>query len=285
MAKNLIIDTFIKLRMPQTWDRKQNRPTERVLSFICSIVNTRTGNFVRTEFRRNPIEISIVPDSDGNSKNDRYRASRSKINEEYVILASLDMRQLVDRLYDKYKDEISMEEIEYYRRNMQPSRLHQWMIEIYFHSYTGSSYEFPLLRNIDWFKLLLIMRHDIMKRLGVDNNTLLDSVLPLMLTSNIEERPVGEKTYLKDMKYLKDDPSYILLSEKYYSMMVAIDENQIKKFLIIFANSKYKFVLFEEKDLLNQEITVNKRQLIDELMTFLILSNEDISVRSISDRD
>ena len=264
--------------MPQTWNHLKGQPCERVLSFLCSIINTHISIFIMQVFRRNLIETSIVPDADGNSKNDRYRASKMKINEEYVIVCSMDMRNLVDNLYKKYEHEITMDEIEYYRRNMKPSRLHQLLIEIYFFNYTSSSQEFALLRNIDWYKLLLIIRKDMMRRMNVDKNSLLDSPLTLLLTANIEETPVGEKMYIKDTKYLKDHPEYNLLTEKYYSTIVDINEDIIKKFLITFVNSKYKFVLYEDQSLLDKEISLNKRELIDELLNFLVLANTNISI-------
>lgn len=280
MSRNVIIDNFIKFQMPQTWNGIKEQPNERVLSFLCSIINTHISIFIMQVFRRNLIETSIVPDADGNSKNDRYRASKMKINEEYVITCSMDMRQLVDTLYKKYEKDISMEEIEYYRRNMKPSRLHQLMIEIYFFNYTSSSQEFALLRNLDWYKLLLIMRKDIMRRFNVNKDSLLDSALVLILTANIEETPVGEKMYIKDTKYLKDHEVYNDLVKKFYSTIVDINEDIIKKFLITFVNSKYKFVLFEEQQLFDEEISLNKRELIDELLNFLIMANTNISLES-----
>lgn len=284
MSRNVIIDNFIKFQMPQTWNGVKEQPNERVLSFLCSIINTHISIFIMQVFRRNLIETSIVPDADGNSKNDRYRASKMKINEEYVITCSMDMRQLVDTLYKKYEKDISMEEIEYYRRNMKPSRLQQLMIEIYFFNYTSSSQEFALLRNLDWFKLLLIMRQDIMRRFNVTKDTLLDSALVLIMTANIEETPVGEKMYIKDTKYLKDHEVYNALVKKFYSTIVDINEDIIKKFLITFVNSKYKFVLYEEQKLLDEEISLNKRELIDELLNFLIMANTNISLESMLDQ-
>ena len=59
-----------------------------------------------------------------------------------------------------------------------------------------------------------------------------------------------------------------------------INEDIIKKFLITFVNSKYRFVLFEEPKLLDEEISLNKRELIDQLLNFLIMSNENISVQT-----
>lgn len=280
MSRNVIIDNFIKFQMPQTWNGVKEQPNERVLSFLCSIINTHISIFIMQVFRRNLIETSIVPDADGNSKNDRYRASKMKINEEYVITCSMDMRQLVDKLYKKYEKEISIEEIEYYRRNMKPSRLHQLMIEIYFFNYTSSSQEFALLRNLDWWKLLLIMRKDIMRRFNVTKDTLLDSSLALIMTANIEETPVGEKMYIKDTKYLKDHEVYNELVNKFYSTIVDINEDIIKKFLITFVNSKYKFVLYEHKELLDEEISLNKRELIDGLLDFLIMANTNISLEN-----
>lgn len=277
IRRNVIIDNFIKFQMPQTWNTIKGQPNERVLSFLCSIINTHISIFIMQVFRRNLIETSIVPDADGNSKNDRYRASKMKINEEYVITCSLDMRHLVDELYAKYEKDITPEEIDYYRRNMKPNRLHQLMIEIYFFNYTSSSQEFALLRNLDWYKLLLIMRKDIMRRFNVTKDTLLDSTLALILTANIEETPVGEKMYIKDTKYLKDHPVYTALVERYYSTIVDINEDIIKKFLITFANSKYRFVLYEEQDLLDEEITLNKRELIDQLLNFLVMANTGVS--------
>lgn len=203
-----------------------------------------------------------------------------KINEEYVITCSMDMNNLVNDLFKKYEKDISIDELEYYRRNMKPSRLHQLMIEIYFFNYTSSSVEFALLRNIDWYKLLLIMRKDIMRRFNVTKDSLLDSTLSLILTANIEETPVGEKMYVKDTKYLKDNEEYNILISKFYSTIVDMNEDIIKKFLITFVNSKYKFVLYEEPDLLDQDIVLNKRELIDQLMNFLILSNTAISIKT-----
>lgn len=277
ISRNVIIDNFIKFQMPQTWNGVKGQPNERVLSFLCSIINTHISIFIMQVFRRNLIETSIVPDADGNSKNDRYRASKMKINEEYVITCSMDMRQLVDDLYARYEKEITPEEIDYYRRNMKPNRLHQLMIEIYFFNHTSSSQEFALLRNLDWFKLLLIMRKDIMRRFNVTKGTLLDSTLALILTANIEETPVGEKMYIKDTKYLKDHEVYNALVERYYSTIVDINEDIIKKFLITFANSKYRFVLYEHQELLDEEISLNKRELIDQLLNFLVMANTGVS--------
>jgi len=201
-----------------------------------------------------------------------------KINEEYVIVCSMDMRELVNKLYDKYKNEITMEEIEYYRRNLKPSRYHQLFIEIFFFGYTSSSQEFALLRNLDWFKLLLIMKKEIIRRMNIDPRNLIDSPLPMLLTSNIEEIPVGDKVYLKDLKYLKDHEDYKLLVDKYYNTIVAINEDIVKKFLINIINSKFTFVLYEDQSLLGEQITMNKRELIDHLLNFLIVSNTNIDL-------
>ena len=206
MTRNTIIDNFIKFQMPQTWNAAKGQPNERVLSFLCSIINTHISIFIMQVFRRNLIETSIIPDAEGNSKNDRYRASKMKVNEEYTITCSMDMRQLVDRLFKQYENDITPEEIDYYRHNLKPSRLQQLMIEIYFFNHTSSSQEFALLRNLDWYKLLLIMRRDIMRRFNVTKDSILESTLTLILTANIEETPVGEKMYIKDTKYLNNDP-------------------------------------------------------------------------------
>jgi hypothetical protein len=282
MSRNIIIDNFIKFRLAQTWNSAKEQPVERVLSFLCSIVNTHISIFTLQIFRRNLIEVNMTPDADGNSKSDRFRASKMKLNEEYVILSTMDMRQLVDHLYHKYEKYITPQEIDYYRKHLKPSRLHQLMIEIYFFNYTQSSAEFSLLSYQDWYKLLLIMRYDMMRRFNITKDTLLDSSLTLIMTANIEETPVGEKMYLKDTKYLKDNKEYDLLITRYYNTIVDISEDIIKKFLVTFVNSKYRFVLYEEPKLLDEEISLNKRELIDQLLNFLIMSNENISVQSLN---
>ena len=231
-------------------------------------------------FRRNLIEVSMVTDPDGNSKTDRYRASKMKVNEEYVTLCSMDMRQLVETLFKKYENDITPEELDYYRKHLKPSRLQQLMIEIYFFNYTSSSAEFALLRNIDWYKLLLVMRLDIMRRFNITKDSILDSMLVLILTANIEETPVGEKVYVKDTKFLDKDEDYNTLVTKFYSTIVDMNPDIIKKFLITFANSKYKFVLYEEPDLLDQDITINKRELMSSILNFLVLSNTSISLEN-----
>lgn len=236
-------------------------------------------------FKRNLIETTIAQDADGNSKNDRYRASKMKINEEHVTISTLDMHQIVDRLFKKYEKGITNEELEYYRRNLKPSRLHQLMIEIYFFKYVGSSQEFSLLRNIDWYKLLLCMRNDILHRFGIKKDMILDAALPLIITSNIEENPVGDKTYMKDLKYLADHEVFNKLENNYYRAVTAINDEAIKKLLITFANSKYTFVLYEQPDFIGKDVEINKRQLIDEILTFLVLSNENIEIKVDDDED
>ena len=47
MTKNVISDNFIKFKMPQTWNHVKAHPNERVLSFLCSIINTHIGIFIR----------------------------------------------------------------------------------------------------------------------------------------------------------------------------------------------------------------------------------------------
>lgn len=283
LSRNIVVDNFVKMQLPQTWDSKKEAPNEKVLSFLCSIANTHISIFIFSVFRRNLIEVSMVPDAEGNSKSDRYRASKMKVNEEYVITCSMDIHELVNKLWEKYKNEITPEELDYYRKNLKPSMLHQLMVEIYFFNYTSSSAEFSLLRDMDLYKLLLILRKDIMKRLNITKDTLLDSMLILILTANIEESPVGEKVYVKDTKFLEKDDDYNLLVNKFYSTIVDINPDILKKFLISFTNSKYKFVLYEEPELLGQDISINKRDLMKSLLNFLVVSNTTISLENMLD--
>lgn len=184
------------------------------------------------------------------------------------------MVELVKRLFKKYENEISEDEIAYYRKNLKPSRIHQLLIEIYFFNHTLSAQEFALLRSLDWYRLLLIMKREIMAKMGVTNDTILESALPLIITSNIDEAPkVAERLYVKDTKYLSSNKTYIELIERYYNTIVAMNEDIIKNFVITFVNSSYKFVLYERKDLLDKEINLNKRELIDQLLEFLLLAN------------
>lgn len=252
------------------------------MSFICSIVNRQGDNFRRQMFRRNLVEASIIQDSDGNSKSDRYRAYKTKLNEEHVTTCTMDMHQLVNKLFEKYKDEISEDEIMYYRHHLEPSRLHQLLMEIYFFNYTTSAQEFSLLRSSDWYKMLLIMKHDIMHRLNIKPDQLLDdaenNLLLLIMTANIEEITVGEKMYIKNTKYLNEHKDYKKLVERFYSTIVSMNDDIIKKFLINFANSNYRFVLYENKNLLGKDIIVDKYQLIDELLDFLVISNTNMDL-------
>lgn len=280
MQRNVVIDNLVKFSLPKTWNSVKEQPNERILSFLASIVNTHISIFIMQIFRRNIIEMSNIVDSDGNNKNDRYRASKMKVNEEYTITCTMDMRQLVDILFKKYENEITTEEIEYYQRNMKKSRLQQQMIEIYFFNYTSSASEFALLSEYDWIRLLLIMRIELMKRLNVTKDTIIENMLIAILTANIEETPIGEKIYVKDTKFLNEDKDYNLLASTYYSTIIAIDPEALKKLLISYTNAKYKFVLYEEPNLLDEDIMINKRELMSHLLNFLILSNSSIALEN-----
>jgi len=255
MAKNLIVDNMAKYQFPSTWNKEKEQPRERVLSFLASIVNMHINTFIRQIFKRNLIETSITPDADGNSKSDRYRTSKMKLNEEYVFSCSYDMSKLTEKLFKKYEKEITPEELEYYRRNLKPNRLHQLMIEIYFFNYTGSSQEFALLKNLDWFKLLLIMRKDLMRKFSVSEDTLLDSNLCLILTANIDEISLGERLYLKDLikvynSNMEDKFCYLERDNFYFDKILKEAISDEMKIFILYKNkvaSAYIiFGLYEE---------------------------------------
>jgi len=46
MTRNVVIDNMIKFQMPQTWNSAKEQPNERVLSFLCSIINTHLSIFI-----------------------------------------------------------------------------------------------------------------------------------------------------------------------------------------------------------------------------------------------
>lgn len=223
---------------------------------------------------------NAIPDADGSSKNDRYRAAKMKMNEEYAITCTMDMRQLTNYLFKKYENEITPEEIEYYRKHMTKSKLQQQMLEIYFFNYTSSAQEFALLQDYDWFRLLLVMRKDLMNRLNVTKDMIIDNPLISIITANVEETPLGEKVYVKDTKFLNENETYKLLVKKYYSTIMELDDNIIKELLISFSNSKYRFVLYEDKELLDEEIVINKRELMNSILDFLVLANSSITLEN-----
>lgn len=52
MYRNICVDNIIKFQLPQTWNGVKGQPNERVLSFLCSIVNTHISIFIMQVFRR-----------------------------------------------------------------------------------------------------------------------------------------------------------------------------------------------------------------------------------------
>jgi len=203
-----------------------------------------------------------------------------KMNEEYIVTCTMDLRRIVDKIYDNYKDLITVDEIEFYQKHMTPSRLHQMMIEIYFFNHIYSSQELALLKDFDWYKMLLIMRYDIMTRLGASKQTIMDCPLALITTANIEETPVGEKVYLKDTKYLKENKTYQILVNRFYSVITDINPDIINRFVVTFANSKYQLVSYEYPESVGQELEINKTELMDQLLSFLLIANTNISLSS-----
>ena len=52
MSRNCVVDNLVKFRLPQTWNSAKEQPVERVLSFLCSIVNTHISIFTLQVFRK-----------------------------------------------------------------------------------------------------------------------------------------------------------------------------------------------------------------------------------------
>lgn len=197
----------------------------------------------------------------------------SKIDEGATIMAEINLEETIKRLDRLIDIEISDEEIAYYRKYMYPHKLQIQLVYSYFAKYFGGYQDLNLAVRRDYIKLALKLKKKLLLDAGYDDNEygqIQHTALPYILTGNFEEE-VSTRT-IRNSKFLaliNDSYLWKNLVQNKYRLLEEEKPGYLLQLLSKVINTRFSYVVYENPDILGQEIIYDDTKIADELLFFL----------------
>ena len=120
------------------------------------ILDNQLQFFLVEPYKLNRIELSAHRDSSGLSGLDKLEMNASKIDESTVILSDINIKKTIKRIKKKMHIEITKEEIEYYKRNLNITKFQSQLVFYYYAKYFSGYRDLLLLNRTQYLKLLIM---------------------------------------------------------------------------------------------------------------------------------
>lgn len=252
LKDKIISETFFKYEF-----------NKNIVSFNYVVLDKQLRFFLVEPYKLNRIELSAHRDASGLSGLDKLEMNASKIDESSVILSEINIKKTIKRIKKKMHIEITDEEIEYYKRNLNITKFQSQLVFYYYAKYFNGYRDLMLLNRTQYLKLLIMLK----KRLQFQSCV----YLPQIISSNIESK-LNARTIRNDKFLTKIQSSSIyqhIIEDKYSSLNDIGKEDLIINLLSTLLNTSFTFVDYDNKELLGQTIEVNQDIISDEFLNFL----------------
>lgn len=219
--------------------------------------------FLVEPYKLDRIELSAHRDSSGLSGLDKLEMNASKLDESTVILSDINIKKTIKRIKKKMHIDISKEEIDYYKYNLNITKFQSQLVFYYYAKYFNGYRDLMLLNRTQYLKLLIMLK----KRLQYQSCI----YLPQIISSNIESK-LNARTIRNDKFLTKIKTSSIyqhIINDKYSALTDIGKDDLIINLLSTLLNTTFTFVDYENKDLLGKPIEVNQDIISDEFLNFL----------------
>lgn len=230
-----------------------------VAAMVSKVIKRNIEWLLRTNFKKNRMQINDEKDADGLSDLDKIEMNNSKFDESYIIMGSINIKQNIKRLKRKFDVEFREGEVDYYISNLRLNKIQKDLIFQFYASYFGGlrdSYDAPRKQLA---KLIIIMK-EIMKIYGFD-------YMQHILTANLRYNPNMKKLPKKIIQDIERSQRYKNLEEKYAGTFELI-KHKIFEDINIILNSRIEVVDFDYRD--EEGLSINPKQhqlnIIDEYL-------------------
>lgn len=246
---------------------------ENIVGFNKTIVKYQLYFFMKEQYEKNLTEVTNTKNSEGLSGVDKMFMNLSKIDEGHTIIADNNIETTLEKIQRDKGIYISDSEIEYYKKNLSPSKIQQKLVYSYYAKDFGSYRDLNLLSRTDYIKLILILKKELLNNLGYDqdeNGILRPAALPYILTGNLTDKL--NTRIIRNNKFIskvEESYTYNALKSKKYNLLEQIKPEYILSVLSSLINSRFTYVAYEFPELLGQEIIYSEDKISDELLVFL----------------
>lgn len=272
--KVLISENMVKYKFNENWDTKQHKYKENVIGFNKTIIKYQLNYFLKEQYLKNLTEVTNTKNSDGLSGIDKMAMNLSKIDEGACTLAEMNIKLTINKIKRLIDVPISDEEVDFYLKHHKPSKIQIRLIRSYYTRYFGSYRDLNLLSMRDYIVLALILKKKLLIELGFeDSNTNQPAGLPYLLTGNLKDK-VNTRIIRNNCFISKIEEEYLydnLVNPEYgkYRYLEEIDPDYIKSLLSMLINTKFTYVVYEEPQMLGEEIVYSEDKIGDECTFFL----------------
>ena len=272
IRKVIISENMVKYQFPEHWDAKQKKYKENIIGFNKTIIKFQMHYFLKEQYEKTMTEVSNTKNSDGLSGQDKMEMNLTKIDEGIVTLADINVRNCIERIQREIDVPITEEEIQYYRDNQYPSELQIELVRLYYANYFNNYRDLKLITRREYIILMLLLKKKLLIEAGYDkdNEEFTDSILPYIITGNLEEsvntRLIRNNKFISK---LQPNSMYQYLIDKKYRYIQEIKPDVVLSLLSSIINTNFTYVVYEQPDLLGKPIEYNEDRISDELLFFL----------------
>ena len=246
---------------------------ENIVGFNKTIVKYQLFFFCKEQYEKNLNEVTNVKNSEGLSGVDKLLMNATKLDEGITIMADINIELTLRKIQNERGFFISDDEIEYYKKNMVPSKIQKQLVYSYYAKEFGSFNDLNLLTRTDYIKLVLILKRELLNNLGYDEDedgVLRPAALPYILTgnltSNINTRVIRNNKFISK---IEDSYIYNNLIQKKYNVIEKTKSDMVLSILSTLINSRFTYVAYEFPELLGKEIDYSADKISDEILVFL----------------
>lgn len=255
LSKYIFYDNFFKLNFRYS-----------IVSLIQSIVETQLRfTVISVKYKKNPIEVSTVPDTNGLSSKDKVEQSLPKIDETLAVRVDIATKDIMNRIL-KEVGPISEDEIEYYQTHCVRNKenlIQEVLLQNFFAKRFNGFTELKTMPDRYQLMLLIALKRILEKK----GDKQVSYFLTATTVGKISNRLLQNAKY---MNKLKASPTYERLVTKKYKALYTEDSPDIILMPISKAlNNKHTFVEYNAPELYGQIINFDEDIISNEIMDLL----------------
>lgn len=222
------------------------------------------------KYTRTPTLLTNERNSDGVSGIEKLEMNLSRIDEGVTIIADLTVEDAIRIIQEKYKFDLTDEELDYMVKNHRPSEIQKTLITAFFSKFFGESRNIKLVNKRQYCIMVLILKKLLLTYDANNESDIKISFLPFIISGNLEgkedNKPIRNNKFISK---LENTESYSKLISHKFKYINEIRPNFIVNIISTLANSTFTYCAYEYPEIYGEKIEVDLNKLAIEIITFL----------------
>lgn len=267
----LIVDNMLKFNFNKVWNAKTGRFAENPLGLTKTIIKQQLWYYRKETYGKTFTEMPNTRNSDGLSTSDKMEMNLTKVDVGILHMADIITDEAVEELQKKIDVPISDLELQYYLKNLTPSRIQIQLIRSVFADFFSSYRIESLIGRKVYITMALILKKRLLLMGGCTSSKFHSTIwLPYIITGNMagkESNKLIRDATVMDM--ITNDPIYKYLTTDKYRELEEKEPGAIMSIIMSVVNTKFTYVIYENEDLLGQPIEAPVLDLAAEMLFLL----------------